>query len=286
MLTFLFWNIKGVKDSRPLASADERHKRLKALLAEAVPQENVDVLIIAESPFRGALSLAGMKRARTEPQTNAKTGCELEIYYRTARLAMRPIEDIGRATIQKIIPILLSDPILLIAAHLSSPQFAENEEQRKEKVGKLASKIAGVEQRESNDRTLLVGDLNYSLYDAPIWDARYLHAVPTQTLARQEKRIVDSEIYRFFYNPMWAHFSHRENASVGETYYRRSSTVNCRFWHIPDQVLLRPALLPYWKDENLSVLTKIGEHLLIKENGEPHAAQISDHLPLLFRLDV
>lgn len=68
------------------------------------------------------------------------------------------------------------------------------------------------------------------------------------------------------------------------TYYKRDSSVDCRFWHCLDQVLLRPALLPFWNDEKLGIITQIDATPLVTSDGIPDKKNISDHLPLLFSL--
>lgn len=247
---------------------------------------SLDIVILAESPFDSNLPLSGMAAANTLLPPNTKTDCQLEIYYRESAVDLTALQSIrGRATAQILKRKQSANAITLVAAHLESPQRVRREENRKEDVRLLSLNILDIEQMQQNRRTLLVGDLNYDPYDLPLYGANYLHAVPTKTLANQKQRTVDGVERPYFYNPMWGHFGDKDGSPAG-TYYKRAADLDCRFWHIPDQLLLRPDLLKYWQDDYLAVLTRIGGQDLIKGDGTPDAASVSDHLPLLFCLNL
>jgi hypothetical protein len=53
-----------------------------------------------------------------------------------------------------------------------------------------------------------------------------------------------------------------------------------------DQVLLRPDLLPAFKNQELKVLVTDGTTSFLRDNGLPDRDAVSDHLPLLFRLHI
>src|SRR4051812_34060314 len=107
-----------------------------------------------------------------------------------------------------------------------------------------------------------------------------LHAVMTRKLAERETRVVQGTAYRFFYNPMWGFFGDRTSGPPG-TYYHRSPGVAELFWHLLDQILLRPALMGLLHD--LAILDRIdGESLLTQPSGLPRDSVYSDHLPLAF----
>ena len=291
MLTCLFWNVNGVAKSgnRPLLPSEVRYQRLSALIAaeavQTVAHAPMDIVILAESPFDGKLPLSGMKVADTLLPPNAKTGCKLEIYFRTDTVTLTTLDNTGRATIQRVVHRPSGKLFLLVAAHLESPQRLRREEDRRDDVRELVARILSVEQQEQCQRTFVVADLNYDPYELSVYGANYFHAVSTKMLARQRQRTVNEKRWSFFYNPMWAHFGDKDGRTAG-TYYKRTSDLDCPFWHIPDQLLLRPELLDYWQDDYLWVLTNVGGQSIIKRDGTPDKANFSDHLPLLFRLDV
>jgi hypothetical protein len=119
-------------------------------------------------------------------------------------------------------------------------------------------------------------------FDEGVIGAPALHAVMTRKLAERKERRVVGTSYRFLYNPMWGFFGDRTIGPPG-TYYHRAATVGDLFWHMFDQVLLRPSLMYLLRD--LVILDQIdGESLLSHPVGLPRDAACSDHLPLAFRL--
>jgi hypothetical protein len=76
------------------------------------------------------------------------------------------------------------------------------------------------------------------------------------------------------------------DSSVGApgTYYYRSSQQVSYFWNTFDQVLLRPALLDFFSQDDLRVISEIGDKHLMTENGI--SAAYSDHLPIIVRLKI
>jgi hypothetical protein len=111
-----------------------------------------------------------------------------------------------------------------------------------------------------------------------------LHAVMDRRIASRGQRRVNGKNYSFFYNPMWSLLG---DASPGQpgTYYRQDSEQVAYFWKMFDQVLLRPSLLPMFDNTSLSILDSDGEISFLKSNGTPDGTLVSDHLPVLFRLN-
>ena len=56
------------------------------------------------------------------------------------------------------------------------------------------------------------------------------------------------------------------------------------YWNMFDQVLLRPGLMDSLTE--LRILDGDGQASLLSERGRPRSATASDHLPILFRLDL
>ena len=97
--------------------------------------------------------------------------------------------------------------------------------------------------------------------------------------------MVDQTSYPFFYNPMWGHFGDGEGPVPGTYHYSRSEHV-CRFWHMFDQVLIRPALLDSFDSTELTIITGDGTMSFLRDDGTPNRGAASDHLPVLFRLRI
>ncbi|MBV7339064.1 hypothetical protein KFU94_64775 [Chloroflexi bacterium TSY] len=70
------------------------------------------------------------------------------------------------------------------------------------------------------------------------------------------------------------------------TYYFHPSGYSSYYWHIFDQLLIRPDLLEFFDHNTLKVVDTDGEKSLLLDNGTPDKFQTSDHLPLLFQIEL
>jgi len=103
--------------------------------------------------------------------------------------------------------------------------------------------------------------------------------------SKNAKGKVDGRYHPYFYNPMWNCFGDERGGPPG-TFYRDKADPIAHFWHIYDQVLLRPLLVPRFVHKDLKILTQCGDVPLLNADGEPDKESASDHLPILFRLDL
>jgi hypothetical protein len=81
---------------------------------------------------------------------------------------------------------------------------------------------------------------------------------------------------------MWSRLGDESEGPTG-TYYRAAAHIADYYWHTFDQVLLRPDLLPFYKKNNLKILTTINGTELLRSRGLDRS--ISDHLPVLLTLE-
>jgi hypothetical protein len=58
------------------------------------------------------------------------------------------------------------------------------------------------------------------------------------------------------------------------------------FWQTFDQVLVRPSLLEAFPEEELRIVHTVGSRSLLKDRTPGIDRRISDHLPLLFKLEI
>jgi len=122
-------------------------------------------------------------------------------------------------------------------------------------------------------------------FEPGLLSAEGLHAVMTRRIAMRETRKILDQEYPFFYNPMWGFFGDLTRGPAG-TYYYRSSELIAQFWHLFDQVLVRPELLRHFNPDRLQILQSVGGISLIGDSGYPDSKVASDHLPVSFTLDV
>lgn len=280
MLTFLFWNLKS---------------RNARILASLVRQHAVDVLILAECPMLPAIVLEELNRSAAEYYL-AESQCErIQLYTRFPGEQVLPIQSdqAGRVFEGDYYSIRrLARPgqeeLLLCAVHFPSKLWQKEESDRTGFTMPFARELAEAEIAVNHRRTVLIGDLNMNPYEDTVVTAQGLHAVMSRRIACKQTRWVNNfESNPFFFNPMWSHFGERKEGHAG-SYYYSSPKARADYWNIYDQVLVRPALLPYFQDEDVVLLCRdsVDKISLLGTDGAPDKERFSDHLPLLFRLHI
>jgi hypothetical protein len=264
---FLFWNL----NRKPLA----------ALIADLAEEHQIDLIILAECEIDPATMLRTLNRTSGRFHLTAGLCPYITIYsgfpaqfvqktYESERVSIRTLELPAR------------DPVLLAAVHLPSKLHWTTESQAQE-CGELARQIELVEQKAGHRRTILVGDFNMNPFEAGVVGG--LHSVVSRKIASRGTRKVQGHEYPFFYNPMWSHFGDASGDTAGSYYYDAGEHVN-HYWNMFDQVLLRPELASRFDSTRLSILKAIGVLSLVRPDGQPDKQVGSDHLPLLFELEL
>lgn len=268
MLTFLFWNLK-------------RSPRLE-ILAQLVKRHDVDVVMLAECELGVADVLSKLNSiGGTVFHYNAGNCERIAVYSKFTPRFMRPVLEEQRMSIRRLKP-PVGDELLLAVVHLRS-KLHHSEASQTMASTEVARAIERAEERVGHRRTVLVGDLNMSPFEYGVVAAGGLHGTMDRRIAARGKRTVGDRSYEFFYNPMWSLLGDASRGPPG-TYYLRQSEQVAYFWHMFDQVLVRPSLLPVFHNEDLAILDDDGASSLLTKSGVPDEDIGSDHLPILFRL--
>jgi hypothetical protein len=269
MTTFLFWNT----NKKPVEEA----------IAALVESHRVDVLVLAEYSTPDELLERINRPGRAGFHLTFGLSKAVIVFTRFSSQLVHPVFEGDRVSIRRLaLPARLE--ILLALVHFPSKLYWSDGSQAIQ-CTELAREIRTQEENAGHNRTVLVGDLNMNPFEAGLVSAAGLNAVMTRDLAERRFRTVQSKQYPFFYNPMWNHFGDRHDGPPGTHYYERSEHV-CYFWNVFDQVLLRPDLMNRCSTEGVRVLTRAGNMSLLSAEGRPNTRLASDHLPLLFELDL
>ncbi len=271
MTSFLFWNLQK--------------KDLRHVLADAVKERAVDILVLAESvvpdhEIATALnaSTGGGYLALPDAMPDDKVRVVTRIpanrwtrrYSDSTRLMIWSVE-VGR-----------HPGILLAGVHLRSKLRSSPDDQRFH-ARPVAEEIGRTEDAVGHQRTVLVGDLNMDTFEAGVTAVDALHAVMTRTIAGRATRTLADKQYRFFYNPMWSLHGDRTAGPPGTHFHYDADSSDLLYWHMLDQVLLRPELMDAL--HGLEIVDRVaGRSLLTPRAGHPDSSLYSDHLPLAFRL--
>lgn len=268
-MKFLFWNIKKNSIGRVLSDIAEEHK--------------VDVVILAEcsdkSGILGSLNAANKNLFHLTDSSETR----VVIYTRFSRRFINAEYHDKHLTVRRV-SMPRQKEILLAAIHFPSKLHLKAGDQGA-MASRLSAKVREVESRIGHSRTVLIGDLNMNPFEEGMVSASGWHAVMTRNIARKGKRSINKEFYPFFYNPMWGRFGDNTEGPPG-TYYEKSGSFIKYFWHMFDQVLIRPDLLKSFDNASLQILTECGSTSFIKRSGIPDDSRFSDHLPLLFALKI
>jgi hypothetical protein len=269
-MNFLFWNTGGFDRG--------------SIINRLVLIHAVDVVVLAEYPGAPEALARELNLGTGLQFTFTPSTCDrIVILVNFDPGEIDRVTDAERFTIRRVSRAKKPD-ILLAAAHLPSKREWSHESQYAEMI-EFAKTIRHAEARIGHSRTVVVGDLNMNPFEPGMVAASGLHAVMTRSIALKEERVVQSQRHPYFYNPMWGRFGDTTKGPPGTYYHRRSEQVSY-FWHMFDQVLVRPGLLPYFQPEEMEVLTTAGPTSFLSSSGKPDPRVASDHLPLLFRLNL
>lgn len=269
MTMFLFWNINRKNSQDAIKCLARLH--------------NVDVLMLAECTIAPERLLITLNQGYESKYHYLPGLCtKIKVFSRYGSRFISPTQEEDRLTIRRLM--LPNKPdILLAITHFPSKLYMSNESQAS-LCSELANSIDLAERKVGHSRTILVGDLNMNPFESGMVSANKLHGVMSKQIALKQKRTVQGREYGFFYNPMWSLLGDASSGPPGTFYYNNSEPITF-FWNMFDQVLLRPSLLPYFDNEELKIVTSCGDTELLSPQGIPNG-QISDHLPILFKLNI
>ena len=123
-------------------------------------------------------------------------------------------------------------------------------------------------------------------FDPGVTSGEGFHGVMDKRIAEKGSRKIVGQVRDFFYNPMWSFLGDESEGPPGTYYYNASSKPLNYYWHMFDQVLLRPELVPLFPYGELKILTDTESDSLMNDRGIPDSSDASDHFPLLFSLNI
>ena len=129
-----------------------------------------------------------------------------------------------------------------------------------------------------------MGDLNAHPFSDGVVSSVGLHGVMSREVASRDERQASHRPYPFFFNPMWRFYGDATAGPPG-TYYREAGGDHTGYyWHLFDQVLIRPSLIPFYQAGSVSIVTETAGTSLADKSWRPNDAIGSDHFPIRIRL--
>lgn len=157
---------------------------------------------------------------------------------------------------------------ILCCVHLNSQIYSDHVSRREIVIEQIINDILKLENGLNTTNTIIVGDFNINPYDNSCVNARYFHGIPIYEDAMRESRNIAGKEFRMFYNPMW-NFLGDFKEPYG-TYYRSAADTFNPYWHIYDQVIIRPSLRSRFVDGNLKIITGSANVSLLDKNKHPN----------------
>lgn len=279
---FLFWNLHGQSS----VNQTGRTAELCESLTRLVQRHPIDVLVFSECGIDDATLATALNQAGvgtySKPESRSR---RIQVW---TRLAMDAIEDryngrvSDRITIREVqFPGTL--PILLVGVHLRDRQTVNSDVGRYDWATQVSAAIRRVESRVGFSRTVLVGDLNMNPYEPGVVGPQGFHAVLTRDLAQTVTSLSGREQHPCFYNPMWSCFGDQSFGPAGTLFYPNTKEPTNHFWHLFDQMLLRPELIDQFV--RVEILDGDGTESFVSQRGRPRTRTLSDHLPIYFEFD-
>lgn len=282
-MNVLFWNIRGNSSIFPC-------------LGKIVKSENIDVLLLAEFPYKktkgqeldytndllkelNALAIGSFLYSNSVAQ-------RVEVFYNQSTTIIEDRKDEARLSGCKLNSVGGKVKVSLVFFHLPS-KVNYSDDELSEKTEKYRKAIEKYEDEFQPDHyTIVCGDFNMNPFEHGMVKAKGFHSVMEESIANQIKRTIDGDEFRFFYNPMWGFLGDTGKGTVSGTHYFRNNNHILYFWNLYDQVLVRPEAITFFDKDSLSILTKKAGHYKLLTNKGLIDKNYSDHLPIKFTLKI
>jgi len=268
-MNILFWNLYN--------------KDLQNEIIDLVTEHELDFFMFAEADLDKVSLLRNINSNVTQKYIDTTiTDSNFSTFSRLPRSSIIPLREESSMSVYAVKP-PLSIEIIIVIVHI--PSKIHRDIDQKYIAIDLIKTINSIEDDRGHMNTMIIGDFNMDPHEESIVHCMGFHAIMDQNRVKSITRKVYGSDKYFFYNPMWNIMGDSTNGPPGSYYYNRGGYVNY-YWHMFDQVLLRPSLTEYFDIHNLKILTKAGNNSLISRNGIINKQQYSDHLPLFLNLNI
>lgn len=267
IIRFIFWNIKQKELSQTIKSLVMDHDYPEVIVLSETTQES-------RSSINSILSSHGyISRTQLDSKVRVavfdKFDNSMVIYFKEGQ----------RFTI--LIYKINNQHIMVVGVHLDSPASYPHVDDRYVCATQQFTIIEEVEHTYNVQKKIILGDFNMDPFDRGMvgeLSFKATHCKKTALRTTTNKR--------YFFNPSWSLYSNDLTAQEGKPpgtihYVPRNKDSFVDYWHVFDQVLIRPELFSNYVN-SFDVITSISKENLLNEDFIPNREQFSDHLPIKY----
>lgn len=279
MATFGFWNVDSLRNLQ----TDERE--LSRLAADFALERSLEVLFLIECRIPYESLIAAFKGGpEYYPIACGERFKVLARFDPNLMKRLLPPVPSDRFDIWHLTLPLQEDVLLLVVHALDK----RNNSPAKQELflQQVVAALSHFENRVGHDRSIVLGDFNANPFESPVASALGMNAVISRAISQRDPRRMLGQSYPYFYNPMWNLYGDEPRSSAPATYYYRGSDPHELYWHMLDQVLIRPSLLNGFDFSTLDIVTTVQGIELTGPRGTPNRIRFSDHLPVVFAVDL
>jgi len=270
-MNILFWNTDIPKEG------DAKAEDIDMCLIRLVIENRVDLLVLAEygscieSLARVVSNMSGVQ-FKPVIGSNGKIKSIINVMY--------DVQTLPEASRYQIIKVSTARYDLLVAMIHSDSMLYSRKNRQEEVLRWFHHAIVEAEKEHQCNKVIAIGDFNVNPFDEACLNAGIMFAVPfREEVVGKPSRDMDGRSYRKFYNPTWRFYGNRIAPYATYHYHDSSDMANC-YWNAIDQVMVRPALMSAFDEDEFRIITNTTLHSLLC-NGKPNRKKYSDHLPLL-----
>lgn len=279
MPRFLLWNMDARRE------VDDEQRPFGQLLSGLASEHDIDVLLLVECSLPAARILP---RLESEPGYHVIPAPDrFRVFARFSPAYMKPIDAplMGdRLGLWHLALPLQKDAIIALVHGLDRRN--NGTAKRELFLSQVVSQVSWAEKELGHERTVVAGDFNANPFEPELGSTSGMHAVMSSDLASLEPRRVLDKEHGFFYNPMWNLYGDRQHGQPAGTYYFDGGQPHEWYWHMLDQVVVRPVLIPRLPLTSLRIITAGPSGKLATPSGRPDRRRASDHFPIVFDLEL
>ena len=279
MATFGFWNVDSLRNL-------QTHEReLPRLAADFALERSLDVLFLIECGIPCESLMTAFKKGPDYYPISCGERFKVLARFDPKLMQRLPLPvPSDRFDIWHLV-LPLQEEVLLSVVHGLDKR---NNSPAKQELflQQVVTAVSYVENKVGHDRSIVLGDFNANPFESPVAGALGMNAVISRAIAQSDPRRMLNQSYPYFYNPMWNLYGDEPRSSAPATYYYRGSDPHELYWHMLDQVLIRPSLLDRFDFSTLDIVTAVRGTELTGATGTPDRTRFSDHLPVVFGVDL